>query len=217
MLSNYISEQQSVKQEIKDICEALINSHTIINTSVKENNINRFNEAKKYINNIANRLNNIDNYIIKILALYSPEARELRRFVAYLKITNELLRINSNTKSFLKGYSKTVDIFKENNLSQYLVPLHTSSLQGLELVYEMFDIDEEDELQDKFNEVIVQENKTDDFYDILQENVFTLTIEFKSINQLLKTSNKIAKIADRNIEIANLLLYYKIGGRLENI
>jgi len=217
MLSNYVKQREEIKNELKAIFANLVYAHEILNVSIKECDINKFQEAKTYTVNMSNKINDLENYIIKFLALYSPEARELRRFVAYLKITGELLRMNSNTKSFISGCINLKEIMDNKIISDYLFPLHTSTFNALVKTKEMIDIDEEDELQDIFNKIIVEEHKTDDLYDLIEEQVFSLDLEYKTLNQILKTFRKIEKIADRTIEIANLLLYYKIGGRLQNI
>jgi phosphate transport system protein len=217
MLSNYVKQREEIKNELKAIFANLLHAHEILNVSIKECDTAKFQEAKTYTMNMSNKINDIENYIIKFLALYSPEARELRRFVAYLKITGELLRMNSNTKSFINGCIDIKEIVDTSIVNDYLLPLHTSTLSALAKTKEMIDIDEEDELQDIFNKIIVEEHKTDDLYDLIEEQVFALDLEYKTINQMLKTFRKIEKIADRTIEIANLLLYYKIGGRLQNV
>ena len=217
MLSNYVKQREEIKSELKAIFNNLVKAHEILNISIKECDVEKFQEAKTYTMNMSNKINEIENYIIKFLALYSPEARELRRFVAYLKITGELLRMNSNTKTFIIGCIDIKGSVDNNLIENYLLPLHTSTLKALVMTKEMIDIDEEDELQDMFNKIIVEEHKTDDLYDLIEEQVFALNIDYKSINYILKTFRKIEKIADRTIEIANLLQYYKVGGKLENI
>jgi len=217
MLSNYVKQREEIKNELKAIFANLVHAHELLNISIKECDTTKFQEAKTYTMNMSNKINEIENYIIKFLALYSPEARELRRFVAYLKITGELLRMNSNTKSFINGCIAIKDIISTEIIENYLLPLHTSTLNALTKTKEMIDIDEEDELQDIFNKVIVEEHKTDDLYDLIEEQVLSLDLEYKTINQILKTFRKIEKIADRTIEISNLLLYYKIGGKLQTV
>jgi phosphate transport system protein len=217
MLSNYVKQREDIKGELKAIFANLVHAHEILNVSIKECDTTKFQEAKTYTMNMSNKINDIENYIIKFLALYSPEARELRRFVAYLKITGELLRMNSNTKSFIAGCIDLKEIIDAKIVEEYLLPLHTSTLNALVKTKEMIDIDEEDDLQDIFNKIIVEEHKTDDLYDLIEEQIFALDLEYKILNKILKTFRKIEKIADRTIEIANLLLYYKIGGKLQNI
>ena len=217
MLSRYLQEKENVRNSIKEVINNLVESHKILNKALKDCDENEFQEAKDYIKNMNQKINEIDNYIIKILALYSPEARELRRFVAYLKITNELLRASSNTKSFINGFLDVCDLMDKEFFEKYLYSLQSVTLDALVLVEEMIDIDEADELQDKFNEIIVEEHKSDDLFDLIEENVIQFNLDFKQINKILKTFRKLEKISDRTKEIANLLLYYKIGGTLENV
>lgn len=217
MLSRYLQEKENVRNSIKEVINNLVESHKILNKALKDCDENEFQQAKDYIKNMNQKINEIDNYIIKILALYSPEARELRRFVAYLKITNELLRASSNTKSFINGFLDVCDLMDKEFFEKYLYSLQSVTLDSLVLVKEMIDIDEADELQDKFNEIIVEEHKSDDLFDSIEENVIQFNLDFKQINKILKTFRKLEKISDRTKEIANLLLYYKIGGTLENV
>jgi len=217
MLSNYVKQREEIKNELKAIFANLVHAHELLNISIKECDTSKFQEAKTYTMNMSNKINDLENYIIKFLALYSPEARELRRFVAYLKITGELLRMNSNTKSFINGCINIKEIIPSEIINDYLLPLHTSTLIALTKTREMIDIDEEDELQDMFNKIVVEEHKTDDLYDLIEEQVLNLDLEYKVINQILKTFRKIEKIADRTIEVSNLLLYYKIGGKLQAV
>ena len=217
MLSRYLQEKENVRNSIKEVINNLVESHKILNKALKDCDENEFQQAKDYIKNMNQKINEIDNYIIKILALYSPEARELRRFVAYLKITNELLRASSNTKSFINGFLDVCDLMDKEFFEKYLYSLQSVTLDSLVLVKEMIDIDEADELQDKFNEIIVEEHKSDDLFDLIEENVIQFNLDFKQINKILKTFRKLEKISDRTKEIANLLLYYKIGGTLENV
>ncbi len=217
MLSRYLQEKENVRNSIKEVINNLVESHKILNKALKDCDENEFQQAKDYIKNMNQKINEIDNYIIKILALYSPEARELRRFVAYLKITNELLRASSNTKSFINGFLDVCDLMDKEFFEKYLYSLQSVTLDSLVLVKEMIDIDEADELQDKFNEIIVEEHKSDDLFDSIEENVIQFNLDYKQINKILKTFRKLEKISDRTKEIANLLLYYKIGGTLENV
>ena len=217
MLSRYLQEKENVRNSIKEVINNLVESHKILNKALKDCDENEFQQAKDYIKNMNQKINEIDNYIIKILALYSPEARELRRFVAYLKITNELLRASSNTKSFINGFLDVCDLMDKEFFEKYLYSLQSVTLDSLVLVKEMIDIDEADELQDKFNEIIVEEHKSDDLFDLIEENVIQFNLDYKQINKILKTFRKLEKISDRTKEIANLLLYYKIGGTLENV
>jgi phosphate transport system protein len=206
-----------IKNEVRNFYESLVKSNEIILKALKDCNRQEFDAAKAYVNNATLKVDEIDNLIIKSLALYSPEARDLRRLVAYLKITSELLRASTNTRSFIKGFLSVCDLIEKTIISEYLIPLEEASLKSLKLTYEMLDIEDVDELKDKFEEIVVEEHKTDDLYDAIEEKLLKNNkSDYKILNKILKTIRKMEKIADRSIEIANLLMFYKLGGTLHN-
>lgn len=62
----------------------------------------RFGSARMMLKNAESQANAIDNEIVVTLALFGPEAKDLRKMVAYLKITNEVVKIAENVRSFSK-------------------------------------------------------------------------------------------------------------------
>jgi phosphate transport system protein len=220
MIKNYDIELESVKKEIVGIATGLYKANELILEAIKACDKAMFNDAKNYIKNITSKTNDIDNNIIKLLALYAPEAKDLRQVVAYLKITTELLRASTNTRSFIRGF---VDVCKDvdtNTINEYAIPLQKSTTKAIKIMTSMLDIDCPDELQDCFNDVLIEENKTDDLYGILEKNILNnskKTDNFEKVHKILRAFRKSAKIADRTISIANLLVYIKVGGTLQKV
>jgi len=220
MIKNYDIELDSVKKEILEIATGLSKANELILEAIKNCDKAMFNDAKNYIKNITSKTNDIDNNIIKLLALYAPEARDLRQVVAYLKITTELLRASTNTRSFIRGF---IDVCKDVDIStinEYAIPLQKSTTKAIKIMTSMLDIDCPDELQDCFNDVLIEENKTDDLYGILEKNILNnskKTDNFEKVHKILRAFRKSAKIADRTISIANLLVYIKVGGTLQKV
>jgi len=214
LADKYLKE---VKDAVRNFHKNLVDANELILKALEDCDNNEFDDAKKYVNNATLQADSIDNLIIKILALYSPEARDLRRLVAYLKITGELLRASTNTRSFIKGFLAVCDLIDKNLVTEYLVPLEEATLNCLKLTYQMIDIEDVDELKDKFEEIVVEEHKTDDLYDAIEEELLkNYKGDYETLNKVLKTFRKMEKIADRTIEIANLLMFYKLGGNLHN-
>lgn len=208
---------KEVKDEVREFHNNLVKANEIVLKALEDCDTSEFDDAKKYVNNSTLKADEIDNLIIKILALYTPEARDLRRLVAYLKITGELSRASTNTRSFIKGFLAVCDLVEKSLITQYLVPLEEATFKCLKLTYEMLDIEDVDELKDKFEEVVVEEHKTDDLYDAIEEELLkNYEGNYETLNKVLKTVRKMEKIADRTIEIANLLMFYKLGGNLHN-
>lgn len=220
MIKNYDVELESVKKGIIKIATGLNKANELILEALKTCDKTTFDDAKSHIKNITSKTNVIDNEIIKLLALYAPEARDLRQVIAYLKITTELLRASTNTRSFIRGFTdvcKDVDI---NTINEYAIPLQKSTSKAINIMTNMLNIEDPDELQDCFNDVLIEENKTDDLYGILEKNILNNSKKsdnFEKVHKILRAFRKSAKIADRTISIANLLVYIKVGGTLQKV
>ena len=89
MLQKYEERLIEIKKMLVDLgAEITMASETAL-SGMDSLDISRFDSAKTLLKNIENRANAIDNEIVVTLALFGPEAKDLRKMVAYLKITNE--------------------------------------------------------------------------------------------------------------------------------
>ncbi len=213
----YEVELNNIKNKITTIGDGLVMANDLLLEALKTCDHEKFEEAKSNINNIGSKTSEIDNDIIKVLALYSPEAKDLRQVVSYLKITNELLRASTNTRSFIKGFTDVCSDVDINIITEYAIPMQRSTAKAVRYSINMLNIECKDELQDTYNDVLIEESKTDDLYEMVEKSLFAQAKEsddFEKFHNMLKALRKSEKIADRAISIANLLLYIKIGGSL---
>ncbi len=220
MLKTYDQDLKEIKNGIKAIGEKILLSNKTLLEATMSCNKEKFTEAKSYLKNLSSSLNAIDNEIIKVLALHSPEAKDLREVVAYFKITNELLRAASNTRSLIKAFVKDCENVDNELISAYVIPLQTSTIKALEHTISMIDMDDVDELRDILHEIVVEEDKTDELYSMLEKKIFTGlkdSSDFEKTHNILRAFRRSEKIADRAISIANLLLYIFKGGELHNM
>ena len=166
-------------------------------------------------------IDDIDNMIITVFALYSPEARDLRLLVAYLKITNELDRIAKQSNAFIRDFPNAIscDVDKEFIL-EYAVPLQKSTVNTLRGIVNLLAEKDKDMVQEQYTEIVIEESKNDDLYTIIEKNLLKkikkdlhLSYEYQSVLAALR---RLEKIADRALSIANLMHYAKIGGELGN-
>ena len=130
MLQTFKANLDDIRQKITRIGEDLVKSNELILLALENCDEVKFNEARNYIKNITSKTDEIDNAVIKVLALYTPEARDLRQVVAYFKITNELSRACSNTRSFIRDLLMYVKILmsKRSMNTQYLCKLQQLKL-----------------------------------------------------------------------------------------
>ena len=196
----------------EDILQALKNC----NSSCDMSQINALSKKQRY-----EAIDGIDNSIITVFALYSPEARDLRLLVAYLKITNEFDRIAKQCTAFIRDFPDAIssDIDKDFIL-EYAVPLQKSSVNTLNSIVNLLAEKDKDLIQELYTEIVIEESKNDDLYKIIEKSLLKkmkkelhLSYQYQSVMAALR---RLEKIADRALSIANLMHYAKIGGELGN-
>ncbi|MGK0255883.1 MAG: phosphate transport system protein [Arcobacteraceae bacterium] len=220
MLANYEEKLIEITSEIKSIADGLLRANELIVEGLKNCDEKHFTEAKSYIKNVSNIVKEIDNNIITTLALHSPEARDLRRMVSYLKITNELLRASSNTRNFIKGFMEECKNVDKKIIEDYAIPMQKSTVDAIKNTVNMLSIDCVDEIQESFNKVVIAENKTDDLYEMIETALFQQKPkenEFNKFHKMLIVLRRSEKVADRAMSIASLLLYANNGGEIHRV
>lgn len=220
MIQNFRQSVDNIKAKVIDIGQGLLKANELLLEALQDCDEEKFNNARNHIKNISKKTDDIDNEIIKVLALYTPEAKDLRAVVAYLKITNELSRACSNTRSFIKGFTEVCSDMNVGIIKEYAVPMQASTVKAIALNIEMFNTEDADEIRETYNEVLIEESKTDDLYEMVETNLQTLASEsneFGKYYTMLRALRKSGKIADRASSIANLLVYRRVGGNFHGV
>jgi len=219
MITNFETNLIEIKEKVTEIGTGLLEANKLILSALSDCDTQKFTDARGHIKNIGSKTDEIDNLIIKVLALYTPEARDLREVIAYLKITNELSRACSNTRSFIRGFTDVCGDVDVETINEYAVPMQTSTVSAIMLTNSMIHCEDPDEIQEIYNDVLIEENKTDDLYEMVERNL-SLQAEgsnsFEKFHKMLRALRKSGKIASRAISIANLLVYAKVGGNFRN-
>jgi len=220
MVKTFKQNLDEVTNKITNIGNDLVKANELILAALKDCDEEQFNEARNSIKNITSRTDDIDNTIIKILALYTPEARDLRQVVAYFKITNEIARACSNTRSFIRGFTAVCKDLDVDTINEYTVPMQASTVKAITTSINMINVDDSDELQEMYEEVLIEENKADDLYEMIERKLVAqaenCSNSFEKFHKMLRALRKSEKIAGRAISVANLLVYIKVGGSLHN-
>jgi phosphate transport system protein len=219
MLPTFQTNLDDIRAKITKIGEDLVKSNELILQALQGCDEKKFHEARNYIKNITAKTDEIDNAIIKVLALFTPEARDLRQVVAYFKITNELARACSNTRSFIRGFTDVCNELDVKEINEYAILMQTSTVKAIKTTVNMINIDDTDELQEMYEEVLIAENKADDLYEMIERKLVAQaegSNTFEKYHKMLRALRKSEKIASRAISVANLLVYIKIGGHIHN-
>ncbi|MBT5933810.1 PhoU domain-containing protein [Sulfurimonas sp.] len=219
MLPNFKTNVDGIKEKLIKIGSGLLEANKLILSALNDCEEQKFIDARANIKNIASKTDEVDNAIIKVLALYTPEARDLRQVIAYLKITNELSRACSSTRSFIRGFTDVCNDVDVATIKEYALPMQSSTVKAIQLTLNTLSCEDEEEIQEIYNEILIEESKSDDLYEMVERNLYLQADDansFEKYHKMLKALRKSTKIASRAMSIANLLVYAKVGGNFHN-
>lgn len=217
MLKPYEEKLKLIKSEVEKLGLDIVEALEVCLKSLNERKIENLKNVEVSEKKFLAKSNEIDNLIITTLALYTPEARDLRRMVAFLKITNEIVRTAANTKDFAKmfrrSYSEDLDT---NTILEYTIPLLKSALLSTRTAVSIIDEQDLKQVEQKYQRVVVEESKTDDLYLMIEKNILKLITKNLDLSKeyfdILSSLRRLEKIADRSVSIASLLQFAKLGG-----
>ncbi len=217
MLKPYEIKLESIKSQITQISVDVIEAIEISLRALEDKKIDELKNIEITEKKLQQKSNEIDNMILTTLALYSPEAKDLRQLVSYLKITNELVRTGSNAKNFAKTFKKSYsEDLNTSMILEYAIPLLKSALLSLQTSISMIDETSEQHIEERYHRVIVEESKTDDLYLMIEKNILKLISKNLDLSKeyfdILSSLRRLEKIADRAVSIANLLHFAQVGG-----
>lgn len=221
MLKPYEEKIELIKNEIKIIASSIMQANQESLHALKDGNITEFKNIEISSKKLISRSNIIDNLIVKTLALHSPEAKDLRHLVSYLKITNELIRAGTNTKNFLKTFRKAYsEDLDTATILEYTIPLNKAALTALSHSIEMLDClnTQNSRIEQLYNKTLVEESKTDDLYAMVEKNILIMISKNAELSKdyfdILSSLRRIEKVADRAVSISSLMLFAHFGGEI---
>jgi phosphate transport system protein len=217
MLKVYEEKLTVIKEDILEIGHEVVDALELCLRALQQNHICDLNNIDISEKKILAKSNEIDNNIVTTLALYSPEAKDLRHLVSYLKLTNELVRSGANAKDFAKKFKKSFsDDLNTSMILEYTIPLLKSALLSLKTALSIVDEEDQKHIEEKYRRVVVEESKTDDIFSMIEKNILKLISQNLDLSKeyfdMLKALRRLEKIADRSVSIANLLQFAQVGG-----
>jgi len=222
MLSNFEEKLDQINQMMRELAGMILKGEELCFEGFKERDMQKLDVARDTVKGCRSLANEIDNEVIKTLALYGPEATQLREMVGYLKITNELVNSASNIRSYVKHNKALIASgFELDELESSFIPLHRSALNAMKHTVEMMDLTKsEEEIKALYRYIKVEESKGDDLYSIVQKDISELLcridVDPLDFITVLKLARKLEQISDHAINIARLLLFIKTGGEMES-
>ena len=221
MLSKNEQKLAEVREKTAEILEDLTISQKLALQAIENCDTKSFEQVKVPLKTINKKVEDIDNLILKIFALYTPEASDLREMVAFLKITSALQRIAMNEKNYIKNmevcnpesHSDIKRLIKES------LSINRCTIKALEYTIDMInEIEDTDIIKALAAKLTVEYSKTDDIYTMIEKDVLQIMHQNHELNEeyinLLKYIRKNLKIIDRLEDIASRLIFARVGGKL---
>ncbi|MCW8928963.1 MAG: PhoU family transcriptional regulator [Gammaproteobacteria bacterium] len=220
MLPTETEKLAKIQHEILVLGEIVLETNQQILDALKEcqpckiDEISKIKKQERY-----SKIDEIDDNIIKFFALYTPEARDLRQLIAFLKMTNEFDRIANSCNSFIRDFPRALsDDVDKDFILEYAIPLQKTSISALKSALKLIELDDKEQVEEEYKNVVVEEGKNDELYQIIEKNLLkkininlTLSQDYQDIMQALR---RLEKVADRALSIASLMHYAKLGGTI---
>lgn len=221
MSTKYNNKIEEIREIMSNLLTSIIDANTISLEAYKNSNDDLYKDVQSRLSNITIQGDIIDNEIIKTFALYGPEAKELRSLVAYLKMTNEIVRIGEGVKKYaLRMREHSSSECNLEPLNSTIIQLHKSTINALEYILECFKQLDNCNIENFFTKVMVEESKNDDLFSILEKEILTMIIGEKELSieyvKVLGTLRKLERACDRSVNIANLMLFASQGGEIRH-
>ena len=221
MLPGYQEARLAVRADVLSALEGLATANKEGLEALQATDAVKLEEARSRLKDISEETEKIDNDIVLIFAKYTPEARDLRELVSYLKITSALNRIRANINNYLKNMQSML-MEKNDKMTQLIqdsLSINRCTLNAFDYTIEMLQtFDDNDQIKALAARIDVEYSKTDDIYTLLEKDVIQQIGNADGLAEeyfnLLKHIRKNLKIIDRLESVSQRVIFARMGGKL---
>ena len=221
MLPGYQEARLAVRADVLSVLEGLSTANKEGLEALQATDAVKLEEARSRLKDISQETEKIDNDIVLIFAKYTPEARDLRELVSYLKITSALNRIRGNINNYLKNMQSML-LEKNEKMIQLIqdsLRINHCTLNAFDYTVEMLQtFDDNDQIKALAAKIDVEYSKTDDIYTLLEKDIIQQIGSSDGLAEeyfnLLKYIRKNLKIIDRLESISQRVIFARMGGKL---
>jgi len=220
MLDNYEKILNKSRNRVLELANDVLTAYGMSIEAFENSDLAKASEARSMLKNAHERNNKIDNEIIKTLALFSPEAKDLRVVISHLKIASELTRISDYVRTYAKNVKMGISgDFELEELKTDTLSFNQSTHKSLKAAVDAVESDGEETLEKLYRQVNVESSKCDDIYSILEQSIVQqICILPESAMDYVyfhKSMRKVERISDRSLNIVKLAYFAQKGGKLK--
>jgi phosphate transport system protein len=221
MLPQNIEKINEVREKTSEVLNDLLRSQRLVLQALEECDERSYEQAMVPIKGIDVKVDEIDRLVVAVMVRYSPEARDLREMIAFLKIASSLQRLATNEKNYIKNM-RICNSQTDNEIKKIIIEslsINRCTIRAIEYAIEMIGIVENKEyLREVASRIDVEASKTDDIYGMIEKDVLQKMNSEHLLNEdfihALKYIRKNLKIIDRLEDISSKLLFARAGGHL---
>ena len=220
MLPTEIEKLNKIQKDMVELGDHILEVNSEILSVLEAREISKIASIELYSKKTwRDKIAEIDNQIIHVCALYSPEARDLRQLVAFLKITNEFDRIENSCRSFVRDLPAVLtENMDQDSILEYVIPLQKTCVKAVKNATALLDEDDKEVVNKLYKTVVIEEDKNDELYKMIEKSLLNevsenieLSREYQGVMSALR---RLEKVADRALSIAVLMHYAKVGGTI---
>ena len=228
MLTKYQEALNGLVNEVYAFGKLDAEALSLVHNALDEQNMEKAERARRLLKGNHKANARIDMNAIRILALFTPEASDLRRVVSIIKIAGEFSRIGDYIKTHAKNVREQIAGHEKPDTGEEdLLPLmddtrdsfYRSTMEALSLALEAVREEDSDKLDKLSRHISVEESKCDDFVSILEKNMVTRICLYPDyaddLVAILHIMRKLERISDRCVNIVKLARYALEGGKLK--
>ena len=222
MLKNYENKLKGIQNLMLDIVAETLDSMNIVFSGFENQDRTVLPKASNILFHVGSLIPNVNEKILIILALFSPNASDLKKIMAYMQILGELRRIKSN----IGTYSKCFDIYFDSDvcskeINSFLLSLHRCSWKSMKILKGNFFLINKEGAEDKikinYSAIKAQKIKALSIYSLLERHIYSVLLEknkqyiIKEYFYSLEGFIKLRNINKKALNIADYFMFGKTG------
>ncbi|MEA3289515.1 MAG: hypothetical protein U9Q04_04950 [Campylobacterota bacterium] len=209
MTKSYKQSMNRLKNNIKDILDIFINDNKLIIDIVENCSQKAALEGKNRLNdeNISNRLEKLDSDIVDILSLKDIKKKDIKAASVYLKVNSDLSKVAKNIRTVITKLQLCSKDLEDISIKKYAVKIYKNIIKILNILKNMLVLDDLDEINDEYEQIIILESKIDNTYEDINRYIVKESSNNDPHEDVMVVLRKSEKIAARTVSIASLIKY----------
>jgi phosphate transport system protein len=216
MLVSYKKKIKVIEKDIITSLEKIIKANNSMIKEIEKQNATKLDTDKyhlKYISNkkkIKRKIEKIDDNIVATIALHSPEAKDLKILVSYLKVSDSIFKVSSNIRMLIKYISSESKEININHINKYILPANKLNIKSLENIISIISSDNIEDMTSFYKKILVFEDKINELQKTTEKTLINMVNNkstFKEYYEIINFLRKNKSTSDKIMSITSFLMY----------